>query len=185
MFDFAQIKEMEMRILNTLQWRVTLVTPHHFLTFFSQQLHSEFKSEATSSRILKVQKRALHICRLAELHYEMTEFRPSERAYSAFSLAVDQLLHEENGLHQSQYLRIQQFVSLTLTLVLDEYQYLLLNFSIDWLQRQTGSVWGQPREVVARLLEHLQFPFIIILDLLSLQPILSQVSPHLSRGQLP
>ena len=83
---------MELEILTTLKWRISLTTPHDFLTYFSQRLHSEFKSEATTDIIQRVETKAMQLCKLAQIHYSMIEFRPSERAFASYSLVIDQLL---------------------------------------------------------------------------------------------
>lgn len=149
-FHFSEVKAMELDLLNTLQWKVTLVTPLQFIFHFGQKLHSEYKSESTSSQVMKVEKRATHLCMLAQMHLSMMNYRPSERACAAFSVALDQLLTEENGLNQSHYLRIQQTVSLTLTLVQEkDPKRLLQQHNSGRMQGTTGRVpeeplYGQP-----------------------------------------
>jgi len=184
-FGWQEVKDMEFDLLSSFKWKVGLITSLDFLVYFGQRIHSEFKSESRSMQIKKVEERACILAILAQEHYAMTSFRPSERACASYLVAVDQLLEEEEGLVQSHYQRIRQTVSYHLTIVRDNNLKRFLPQCCDGpVQSKAHRMRQISRGTTSRLPERFQLRnLMIILGLLFLPEALSPVSQPPSQGQ--
>ena len=88
-FDSATMKRKELEIIETLNWKLVMVTPIQFIEYIDTLLRNTFKSRLYSHCIENVRLMALQYCKAALINPSSLQFKPSEIATGAYQLALD------------------------------------------------------------------------------------------------
>ncbi len=87
-FEPSKIKAMELEMMETLDWSLTLVTPEHFIDYIDTYLWNKYKSRLMSQTLERVRLQTLQFTKLALIHYESLKFKPSELAFGAYAISL-------------------------------------------------------------------------------------------------
>lgn len=89
LFDASTMKRKELEIIETLNWKLIMVTPMQFIEYIDTLLRNSFKSWLYSHCIENVRLMALQYCKLALINQNILQYKPSEIAAGAYALALD------------------------------------------------------------------------------------------------
>lgn len=109
-FKSIDIRIRELDIVQVMKWRITLVTPLHFIEYIDTHLKMKYKNRAMSIVLEELKIQVDQMCKLAMIHSEMLKFKPSEIAAAAYALAIETM--SQDSLKAASLIRVQGHVSL-------------------------------------------------------------------------
>lgn len=102
-YSAKEIRNQELQIVQTLNWKVSLVTPLHFLEFIDVTIRGEYKLLGNDSIMTILNLHATQLAKQSLIYITSLLFKPSEIALTCYYLSIERLLFEPSLSDYSKY----------------------------------------------------------------------------------